>query len=356
MSSPDSPDVAAQLIALYNSNFVTLCLEFSMMALLAYNYVITLEEEIRFYWSRKFTVSTALFFVIRYWSIANYVVLNPLGVFLPFSNSYLQYVPWAVFSALRVYALSGMLWPLALFVFILSAVPGALNFTVFRFGLSGANILTIGCQPEAHALPPLVAKICEYYYTRRGGYGILARLANSSAVPIVSRTSLIVADSTVIVVTVVRTLTGGMRVRAGWPGRSVRTVADVLLYDGIMYFAVLLFFSILQVVLNRISVSISINEASYIPAISEPLTAILLSRLLLDLQAASQGYTSSTSQSFGPRPYGEGTLRFAAPSGMMGSLGATTRPDSGFTGIDDPHTFDTEVSDERLSGNLGDRP
>ncbi|KAI0648148.1 hypothetical protein C8Q79DRAFT_556341 [Trametes meyenii] len=229
MSSLDSPAIAAQVVVLYNSNFITVCLEFSMTALLAYNYMITLEEEIRFYWSRKFTLSTALFFIIRYWSLANYVVLNPLGVILPLSDSvcarfvrtqaaiqYLQYVVWAVFSALRVYALSGMLWPLALFVFVLSAVPGGLNFTVFIFGLSGANILTIGCQPEARALPASVAKI---------------------AVPIVSRTSLIVADSTVIAVTVVRTLTKGVHIRAGWhSGRSVRSVADVLLYDGIMYF------------------------------------------------------------------------------------------------------------------------
>ncbi|KAI0676989.1 hypothetical protein C8Q78DRAFT_58355 [Trametes maxima] len=106
------------------------------------------------------------------------------------------------------------------------------------------------------------------------------------------------------------------------------SLGDVLFRDGIKYFVVLLSLNMTQVVLTLLSIKPGFRGESYIPILSEPLTAIFISRFLLDLQAANQAARklgSRTLESLPNLPSSDETLTFAAR--IIGSFGASTGPD-----------------------------
>ncbi|KAI0765610.1 hypothetical protein BD413DRAFT_482167 [Trametes elegans] len=148
-------------------------------ALLTYEGILTLSSEVSLFWRRRWTGATALFLVTKYMMLLDYNVLGAI-TFAPLSDqvsgtyilrelmqpvtpsatlascaamlkaqamvSCLIYLPWAVFSALRVLALSGMNWFLAVLTFALSVVPTAMNLWSYSEGLSATTILNLGCQ------------------------------------------------------------------------------------------------------------------------------------------------------------------------------------------------------------------
>ncbi|KAI0652934.1 hypothetical protein C8Q70DRAFT_883373, partial [Cubamyces menziesii] len=121
-------------------------------ALIAYDYILTLDQEIQFIWMRKKTCASLLFLVVRYMAILAIVLLGSVGmtndrvrprlyrsmqvsatdscvrfILAQGSLQIAQYLPWAVFSGLRALALSGMNWRLATVVFILACGPFIVN-------------------------------------------------------------------------------------------------------------------------------------------------------------------------------------------------------------------------------------
>ncbi|KAI0642053.1 hypothetical protein C8Q79DRAFT_1013933 [Trametes meyenii] len=273
MSSTEADTEAAQIIELYENVFPTNCMLWAVTTMLAYDYIITFNEEIKLFWSRKITGASVLFFIIRYAALLNYTILNPaLSAKLSdvrwdhlvrlncarltqvqFIFATFQYIPWAAFSALRVLALSGMRWPLALLVFLLALGPSAVNFAAFKLiALTGANVLTVGCQGEDSATD----------------------------------------------------LQGEI---------------------------VLFVLNLASVVLTHLSVGEISQRASYITLFSEPLTAIFISRFLLDLQLASRGSTEVDTHTLNPSPDVEGSLRFAA---AIATFGAAEPSDAALTDMD----------------------
>ncbi|OCH88097.1 hypothetical protein OBBRIDRAFT_735073, partial [Obba rivulosa] len=108
-------------------------------ALVIYDHLATLSRELDWIWNRKFTSVTLLFHLNR-WTILLYTILNIVGEFLPITSLSLRwsqrlrlsarsflFTLWAVFSAVRMYALSRGDWRLTLAVFALSMVPGGVN-------------------------------------------------------------------------------------------------------------------------------------------------------------------------------------------------------------------------------------
>ncbi|KAI0642075.1 hypothetical protein C8Q79DRAFT_1013952 [Trametes meyenii] len=316
MSSQAESEVA-QIIELYSTVFTVNCCGCSVLALLAYDYLLTLDQEIKQFWKRKITAASALFFIIRYWTLINYDLVGAStwahmsdkinaaiadGSSAPLTIqscallikaqagiTIFQYMPWAAFSALRVLALSGMRWSLAVIVFVLGSGPAVVNFTEYRYGITGANVLTTGCQGEDNLTP------------RLGDIRTFLGVSYKSH-------------------------------RVGYPRKS--SLGDVLLYNGLKYFAVLLTLNILQVVLTHLSLGTVSQQASYITTFSEPLTAIFISRFLIDLQAANQSSAELGTHTLGSLSLhaagtdadaGAGTLRFA--SRVIGPLGASTRLD-----------------------------
>ncbi|KAI0759536.1 hypothetical protein BD413DRAFT_617711 [Trametes elegans] len=317
MSSQGGSNAAAQIIETYSSVIKNNYFSFALAGpLVLHEHSITFDQELRLFWRRKSTGASVLFFVTRYWLLLNY------SIFTLFAFAVSQYIAWAAFSALRVLALSGMNWPLAGIVFLLSVGPSAVNFAQFALGIRGENVLTLGCQGIT-APPPTHADSI---------MSVLSSCLSNRTDLLTSpqTTTLILADIMVIGVTVAKTWRGSsLRIDKG----GVSSLGDVLLYNGIKYFAVLLCLNISQVILTHLSIDVVSQQGSYIVIISDPLTAIFICRFLLDLQSANQTSlqlgTQRTERDADADP--DGTLVFASHR-VIGTIGGSTRPDWGSGG------------------------
>ncbi|KAI0640733.1 hypothetical protein C8Q79DRAFT_437314 [Trametes meyenii] len=158
---------------------------------------------------------------------------------------------------------------------------------------------------------------------------------------IVSRVTLILSDILVVVVTLVATWRKGGRARIARGTSPSSPLGDIMLYNGLKYFVMLLILNILVMVLSRISTSF--QAAEYILALLEPLTAVTISRFLLDLQAANQSSKELGSGTHTSIPEAEqsDTLQFAPR--VLGSLGAATGP--GLESADESIYFDDGMDD-----------
>ncbi|THG95252.1 hypothetical protein EW026_g6367 [Hermanssonia centrifuga] len=134
----------AQIVAEFQ-NIVTFAnIAYSMTALVAYEHIITLEQERTMIWHRKWTLATWLFMINRYlligktiWDVVPYTssLLNsgvvgyscaPAQV-MDDILAILQNIVFAVFSALRVFALWDRNIPMTLLVLALNVVPVAVD-------------------------------------------------------------------------------------------------------------------------------------------------------------------------------------------------------------------------------------
>ncbi|KAI0738654.1 hypothetical protein C8Q80DRAFT_1113575 [Daedaleopsis nitida] len=145
------------------------------LAFLLYDYAITFGQEVELFWRRKTNTGTILYFASRYLALVWYTI-NVIGsvsmsdkvwvLSAPSSCElfvksiaiirYAQYLPWAMFSALRALALSQQ-WSLAVLVLLLSLVPFAINITSYSFGATGVNVPPFGCS-EIDSVSPALAQ------------------------------------------------------------------------------------------------------------------------------------------------------------------------------------------------------
>ncbi|KAJ8481547.1 hypothetical protein ONZ51_g5917 [Trametes cubensis] len=181
----------------------------SAAALLIYYYLTTLDAEFKHYSKRKFTLATLLYLTNRYIPLVYNVYASPAEAGIEFGLEQLQYFPWAIFSALRTYALQRKLYWAAV-VFILSLAPVIAN---GRF-------------------------VFEFVYE-------CSVVHKSLIAPVLARVPVIIADILVISVTwKTQYKTYGLRKDLPTPIR----LTTVLLRDGTIYFVVLTILDILLLV------------------------------------------------------------------------------------------------------------
>ncbi|KAI0325819.1 hypothetical protein GY45DRAFT_181301 [Cubamyces sp. BRFM 1775] len=271
-------------------------IQMATFALLTYEYFITFDREVNLFWKRKPTGATVLFLCTRYLALLSYNCLSAL-TYARWSDSYLV---WAAFSSLRTLALSRMNWLLAVVVFILASGPFAVNVWLLSLGLTGANIPYIGCS---------------------GGSVQTAHQAVMSVS--ISRSSVIAADILVIAVTGWQTVkAGSLQLTLSWDA-TPRTLANVLLRNGMIYFLIVVTMNTLQLVLTVVSIVSPVNQISQVTILTDPMTAILTCRFLLALQSANQEALNpslSTLQGDGVDDVND-TLRFA--SRVVDSVGGS---------------------------------
>ncbi|EIW59955.1 uncharacterized protein TRAVEDRAFT_47251 [Trametes versicolor FP-101664 SS1] len=279
-------------------------------SLLAYEYVITFDQEVTLFWKRKKTGATVLFLAIRYLTLLSYDFLGT-ATFAPMSDQKVQFVVslcqypfWAAFSGLRALALSRLNWPLAVVVFVLALAPLGMNlWPMILNQISGTNIPILGCGADGSLT------------TRQALIGISAHCISV----IVSRASLIVADMLVVIVTWMSWRKGMSHAVAG----MVPTLSNILMYNGTIYFLVVVICNAVHLTLTVISITTPLTQVSEATALTDPLTAILICRFLLALQHANRatvdGNTVSASYFGGEDAGGQDTLRFA--SVVIGSIG-----------------------------------
>ncbi|KAI0640699.1 hypothetical protein C8Q79DRAFT_921141, partial [Trametes meyenii] len=237
--------------------------------LLAYEFLITFGREVELFWKRGVTGASMLFFVNRYLPLVFHIY--QMTTSRTMSDK-------AIFSGLRAFALSGRDWPLALLAFLLSLVPVGLN-------------------------------LSQYHW--------LAAVNDESGFTISSRVSLIIADALVIGITWYSTYrTNCLFVARGNP----TSFAQILQRHG----KILL-------VLNSLHLAFALREfatdgiepASYVTLFTEPITAILISRFLLDLQGVNHSAVAMVDSSApGTSTDQRGTIIFARVIGPLGSAAA----------------------------------
>ncbi|KAI0669609.1 hypothetical protein C8Q78DRAFT_977205, partial [Trametes maxima] len=313
-------------------------------ALLAFEYAITLDREVRLVWGRKVSGATLLFILNRYWLFFQYVtqvvttypisetvsyeyrVCNVVGYMVLVGNGGPPFI-WAAFSTLRGYALSGRRWWIGLLILTLF-IPDIVLTVVYYSKLKPA------------VLPPPFNCVLSSNTPE-------STWIHLPAVVIAGRICLIVGDLLVLIITWHSTY--AIR-RAAHDGQLRMSLTKAILKDGTLYFACLLILNVANIIVN------AVPNSSAVSAFQDPITSILVSRFLLNLRDTSGGVDvdmGSTRPSF-VRSYRDhrrttaSTLQF---SGFMDPMGADL--DHGLTSVsDDPITWDGgEDGDACSEGN-----
>ncbi|KAI9060780.1 hypothetical protein FKP32DRAFT_1595102 [Trametes sanguinea] len=179
----------------------------------------------------------------------------------------------AVFSCLRVYALTGRNMVLSGLTLFFGLMPFVLNMATIYAGHVVNELMPVGCTDE-YTLPDTV----------------------TIALTFLSRGSLILSDLIVIAVTwwstykisrLARSITGKL------------TLNQVMLENGTIYFLCMTCLNVLQVLLNAISLAnTALDTGSYTENFIDLLTSVLISRFLLNLRATSRNSHTLSTPSF----------------------------------------------------------
>ncbi|RPD59958.1 hypothetical protein L227DRAFT_575959 [Lentinus tigrinus ALCF2SS1-6] len=301
-------------------------------------YFVHLPREVELFWKRRVTGASVLFLSNRYLmplselvqiltygpmsekSCANITDIIPAITLLP-------YFPWAAFSALRTYALCGRHFglPVGILVLLLSSVPIGVNFVDYRW-LSSTADPVLGCLEQV-AEPPHLRK----NFT------------------IASRTCLIASDLVVLCVTW-RATYRATRLARVTGKKSKDTFSGTLLRDGTIYFLTLVTLNTLHLLFTVLSIASNTPIAvSYITIFTEPITSILVSRFILNLQEVNQ----TISPELTSLSAGQSSIYFTKTR-IIGSLGSSL-PFPSDTLLDSENSDGFEMYGHSVSDGTGDK-
>ncbi|KAH9926357.1 hypothetical protein B0H21DRAFT_764173 [Amylocystis lapponica] len=296
---PGSNAQAQQIIqTIEATNFESYC-ALAAAALFTYDYVITLGQELKLVWGRKATGANILFMLNRYLTLAHvwlsaaplwgcasgpcdscYAIIEVGIVLGSLINGF-----WAVFSALRVYAIHSRKWKLPLLVLLLGLVPAATNL----YNASQLGVVTTDGECDIQNKTPTTAQ---------NKFAISTRVC-------------VLASDTLVVLTTWR-ITYGIKRAANAANMKV-SLTTLLLRDGTIYFVVLSLLNIADIGLYVTGVYQDMGN------FIDPLTAILISHFLSHLHEVylSGGDSITTS--------GSSTAHFSDmqfSSRVVGTIGA----------------------------------
>ncbi|RPD53390.1 hypothetical protein L227DRAFT_581409 [Lentinus tigrinus ALCF2SS1-6] len=302
------PDIISIVAGLILSN------EFGLAAtvIFIYDYVLTFGREVDLFWTIKPTGASVLFFLIRYSSLAyefgSLATLNPSAASdetcrMIYRGTtpllHLRYILVAIFSGLRSYALTQSWW-FSTTILVLSLGPAPINIAQYVVGYSGAVSPIRGCSGLWFNTP-----------------------TEALTFPILSRAPLVIADFLLIVATW-RTLRPGAESIVKTLSR--RKIVAAMWWNGTIYFIVLFVLNVLHLSFTVASVFDDGIAPSNITSLSDPLTAVLISHFLLDLQEAGRRDVQLDTNDVATRSgdLSTTTLNFAK---AVGSIATTLRQD-----------------------------
>ncbi|KAI0704509.1 hypothetical protein C8T65DRAFT_741064 [Cerioporus squamosus] len=297
--SSDADASTAAIVALFDSFYSDTYCDIAASALFIYDTFVTLDREVAFFWTAKWTGAPLLFFANKWISITFYTMDLVSFALFPSDKrqvcslfqlattaiQILQFVPGAVFSALRAYVLSKSKG-LALLILGLSLAPVGANMVPFGYHITGENFPPFGCIDTDDTTPAINLR---------------------STFIIISRVPLMVADLLLIYITWTNLSSQGalrnptveetvafryivLRWSVSLQQIFKRGLGSRLVprYTGMVYFVVLFILNTLHLVFSLKDVAGNTGAGSYVPLFTAPFTAILVSRFLLDLQEANQ--------------------------------------------------------------------
>ncbi|KAI0641610.1 hypothetical protein C8Q79DRAFT_1014055 [Trametes meyenii] len=303
MPSASTESVEQSLIA-REFFFVQNCVNFVLATLIFYEYLITFEDEFRLIWRGKLTGASVIFVLNRYIMVVQNAITmasvaplpNTVGLWLASMScavlgymdvilSILPYVVWNAFSTLRVYAISGRDWRVSSVVCVLMLGPLVSNIydaPVIKpvnmpppYLCSASNGVLLAVH-YAYVPFRIVPALC--YNNTLTSMADPFGLMRSDVLVLGSRCPLIAGDALVLAVTWRKTY----RVRKMAEGGGVRTpLLDLLLRDGTIYFGTMLLLNVLHILITFV------QEVSVMGDVADVLTAILVSRFILNLREYS---------------------------------------------------------------------
>ncbi|KAI0688733.1 hypothetical protein C8T65DRAFT_700448 [Cerioporus squamosus] len=229
---------------------------------------------------------------------------------------------------MRAYALTRR-WYWGALVFVLSLAPVAVNLADLIIYTFGATWPVIGCYM---ATLPIDTRIHTLFLVlARGG---------------------LVAANILLVIITLRTLRHGSPAGVAMNSiriRKRRSLSDIMLWNGVLYFTAITIMNILQLALNTAGTETN-GIMGWLVAFAPPLNTILISRFLLDLQEAkSQDVRLDGDDTFlFTESVPARTLSFAR---VFGSISSTLDPRVTTKGKDKGEDADSlgELSDYRFA-------
>ncbi|KAI1794166.1 hypothetical protein LXA43DRAFT_1092096 [Ganoderma leucocontextum] len=347
-----SSSAAAEIIAEQYSLWVSLLCSYAAFTLICYDWVLNLNEEMKLFWRRRVTAASILYFCIRYllivYWILGYPTLTIQGVgyvqlqtcasivcsgihrylsscdaymYIVFVLQLLIYVFPALFSTLRVYALSAQNKVLALTTLF------------FSLGPLYANAVHYGWEKPEYLGPDYGCFVVDDATHQMGVICLPSPRFTG-----ISRGLLSVGDLLVIVVTLVKTFSLS-RSSKGLIGSS--SLATTLLYSGVIYYIPLAILNILHTILTATGANQILRTSSLVSIFIDPVTSVLACRFLLNLRMVEEGRQGTVDESFALTP----TLHFSPDPAstlppFIASLGELV--DMGFAHPEHPSADDSE--------------
>ncbi|RDX49072.1 hypothetical protein OH76DRAFT_1483313 [Lentinus brumalis] len=281
-------DAAAEIVALFDELYTAYYCFVASAVLFIYDAFLPFDREVAYFWSAERITGASLLFFANKW-ISMTVSIIGLVDFEAFPSdkrfvcsmfvmagqamAILQFVPGAALSTLRAYVLSRSKL-LGLLVAVLSLAPVGANLVWYGYQISGENFPPFGCRQAVNITAALDLKSASFTLI-------------THILVIISRVPLISADILLIYITWT-TLRGSAALTDIRQSKRL-TLSDVLFHGGTIYFAILFVLNTLHLVLSATAVAdVATTNASLITQFTAPLTAILISRFLLELQEANQ--------------------------------------------------------------------
>ncbi|KAJ3018170.1 hypothetical protein NUW54_g405 [Trametes sanguinea] len=263
------------------------------ITLLAYDYLLTLDQEVRLIWKQKKTGATLLFLIIRYWALLSLVFLSATS-YGPMSDH--AYVP----SRLDVESIEVMFAASAArrasskrFSWERTDNPGLLPPSVLRPASARSDASEL--DPFLDRVHPLLCAVCHQHV-------VCDPLDEPTRIPItpasspkqfvdivgtsLSRSCAIAADILLIAMS-------WWYAAQGWTLRDFRKygmlsgLTRVMLLNGTTYFLALVLLNAIHLTLTLLAIRGVTDPVSEAVVFTDPLTSILICRLLLALQAAN---------------------------------------------------------------------
>lgn len=245
----------------------------STSVLVLYEYVLTLSQEIKCIWKGRPTSVTIVYLLNRY-TIVAYSITSILQLV---SHSWKSITSiedalvcwetlsmiwefvWAVFGALRVYAVGGRNWPLAIVTLSLGLVSLVANAYIYA---RRSPVPTSSSSAKKLSVP---------------GNQVSITLENK--LMIASRTCLIASDILVLYVTWMSMLK--LRRMSGSSSPRVSSLIVMMCRDGTIYFLALLLLNSLEIGLYLTNVFTGLST------VITPVSSVIMSRFLLNLRQLS---------------------------------------------------------------------
>ncbi|EMD33636.1 hypothetical protein CERSUDRAFT_67814 [Gelatoporia subvermispora B] len=267
----------SEIIQALESGWIETVCGISACALITYDHLSTLSREVNLIWSQKLSSVTILFHINR-WVIFMWGILNVVDDSLPLGTipscvglsdlgcmfELILGTVWAVFSAIRLYAVSGGNIPLAAVVLLLDIVPVGLDAYSY-FGATWYAITGAECYD-----------------------GLTISQSTNSKFAISAGVASVAADIIVLVVTWLKTY--GIRRQSARHGIQ-SPLTTLLIQDG----TGLLLLNILNIVGQ------TTNAFVYAASFSTPLTSFIITHFFLNLRQVAHETGTDSLERTSPR-------------------------------------------------------